>query len=234
MSANLKKIELEKNKFIKNLSQEQFDGVVSSKYKKLFTSYFNGGISDDELVSKGESYHELVSIFEDGDTGKIDSNQYLYSAIVDVAIDYYNVANSYETCMEKMNLLASYFQLVESSKIRLEVLEYAIHDVFYIYNNLIDSVDYLSDKLKYISIKANTLERILDEIKECENTIKAYEEVNNTSFIDEVLIDDDIKEVYQKHKNTSESIRQKFMDLQKNCVDKKSGAKLNLMIGHLK
>ena len=234
MSANLKKIELEKNKFIKNLSQEQFDGVVTSKYKKLFTSYFNGTITGDELVSKGESYNELVSIYEDGDNGKIDSNQYLYSAIVDVAIDYYNVANSYETCIEKMNLLASYFQLVASSETELEALEFNISDVFYIYNNLKDSVDYLSSKLNHISFQGNSLKGMLDEIQEYENTIKAYEEVNNTSFIDEVLIDEDIKELYQKHKKTSERIRQKFNNLQKNCVDKKSGAKLDLARGHLK
>ncbi len=172
MSANLKKIELEKNEFIRKLSKEQFDGVVTSKYKKLFNDYFNGTISDSELASKNESHRDLVSIYTHGDTDTIDTNQYLYSAIVDVAVNYYNVANSYETCMNKMNLLASYFQLVASSKEMLELLEYVIHDVFYIYNNLIDSVDYLSDKLNYVSSKADALKKTIDEIKEYENTIK--------------------------------------------------------------
>ena len=234
MSANLKKIELEKNEFIRNLSQEQFDGVVTSKYKKLFNSYFNGAITDSELANKNESYRDLVSIYTGGDTDSIDTNQYLYSAIVDVAVNYYNVANSYETCMDKMNLLASYFQLVASSRELLELLEYAIHDVFYIYNNLKDSIDYLSDKLHYVSIKADELQEIINEIQEYENIIKEYEDVNNNSFIDEVLISEDIQEVYKKHNKTSESIRQKFNDLQKNCVDKKSSAKLDLARGHLK
>lgn len=234
MSANLKKIELEKNEFIRKLSREQFYGVVSSKYKKLFNDYFNGTISDSELASKGESCRDLVSIYTYGDTDTIDTNQYIYSAIVDVAVNYYNIANSYESCIEKMNLLASYFQLVASSETELEALEFNISDVFYIYNNLKDSVDYLSSKLNHMSFQYYSLKGMLDEIKEYENTIKAYEDVNNISFIDEVLIDEDIKEVYQKHKNTSESIRQKFMDLQKNCVDKKSGAKLDLVRGHLK
>ena len=44
MSTSLKRIELERNEFIRKLSQEQFDGVITSKYKKLFSSYFNGAI----------------------------------------------------------------------------------------------------------------------------------------------------------------------------------------------
>lgn len=234
MSANLKKIELEKNEFIKKLSQEQFDGVVTSKYRKLFNSYFDGTITSEELASKGESYKELVSIYEDGDNGKIDSNQYLYSAMVDVAVDCYNVANSYETCMDKMNLLASYFQLVASSKLELESLEFNISDVFYTYNNLKDSVEYLSNKLNHISFQGKRLKKCLDEIQEYEDTINKIEEESKTSFIDEILIDEDIQEMYQKHKNTSKKIRQKFLNLQKNCVDKKTGAKLNIMIGGLK
>lgn len=234
MSVNLKKIEMEKNEFIRNLSQEQFDGVVTSKYKKTFLDYFNGTISDSELANKNESHRDLVSIYTHGDTDRIDTNQYLYSAIVDVAVNYYNVANSYETCMDKMNLLASYFKLVASSKILLSVLEYAIHDVFYIYNNFRDSVDYLSNKLKYISNRASTLNMILNEIKEYETNIKEIEDTSNVSFVDEILIEDDIKEEYQNTQETSESVRQKFSDLQKNCVDKKSGAKLDIMIGHLR
>ena len=128
MFTSLKRIELERNEFIRKLSQEQFDGVITSKYKKLFSSYFNGVISDSELTSKNESCRDLVSIYTHGDIDTIDTNQYLYSAIVDVAIDIHNSIN-------KLNLLASLFQLITSFKATLEHLEDSIYDVFFINDN---------------------------------------------------------------------------------------------------
>ena len=110
VATNLNKIELEKNNFIRKLSREQFDGVITNKYKKVFMDYFNGNINDSELAERINKNLELVNVYENGDSGKIDSNQYLYSAIVEVALNYYNVANGFETCINKMNLFASYFQ----------------------------------------------------------------------------------------------------------------------------
>ena len=111
MATNLNKIELEKNNFIRKLSREQFDGVITNKYKKVFMDYFNGNINDSELAERINKNLELVNVYENGDSGKIDSNQYLYSAIVEVALNYYNVANWFETCIKKVNLFSSYFQL---------------------------------------------------------------------------------------------------------------------------
>ena len=48
MATNLNKLQLEKNNFIKELSREQFDGVITNKYKKAFIDYFNGDINDAE------------------------------------------------------------------------------------------------------------------------------------------------------------------------------------------
>ena len=64
--ASLKKMEMEKNNFIKKLSREQFDGVITNKYKKVFIEYFNGNIGDAELTNMINKNLELVSIYEDG------------------------------------------------------------------------------------------------------------------------------------------------------------------------
>ena len=45
MATNLRKMEMEKNNFIRELSREQFGGVITNKYKKVFIDYFNGNIS---------------------------------------------------------------------------------------------------------------------------------------------------------------------------------------------
>ena len=36
MATNLNKLQLEKNNFIKELSREQFDGVITNKYKNIY------------------------------------------------------------------------------------------------------------------------------------------------------------------------------------------------------
>lgn len=96
---------MEKNNFIKNLSQEQFDLVMTNKYKRVLTSYFNGEITDAELSDKIDSNLDLVSIYEDGDNGKIDTNQYLYAALVDVALYYYNLANGFKDSIQELHNL---------------------------------------------------------------------------------------------------------------------------------
>ena len=230
MSTSLRKMELEKNNFIRKLSQEQFDGVITSKYKKVFHEYFDGTISDSELAKKVESNMELISIYTNGDDGKIDPNQYLYSAIVDVALDYFNVANSYETCMNKLNLLASYFQLIASCESQLKHLEDAIYDAFFIHNNFNDCDDYLKRKLKCVSNLANSLDVMLDEVLKHEDVIDEVESKSNAKFLDESLIDDSIKEMHLMFQNTLKSTMEKFVDLQKDCVDS-TGAKLDIMHG---
>ena len=229
-NASLKKMEMEKNNFIRKLSKEQFDGVVTSKYKKLFMQYFDGTISDSELAKKVESNMELISIYENGDDGKIDPNQYLYSAIVDVALDFYNVANSYETCLNKVILLASYFQLIASCESKLEHLYDAMYDAFFIHNNFKDCDDYLKKKLKIVSNLANSLDVMFDEVLKHEDVIDEVESKSNVKFLDEDLIDDNVKEMHLMFQETLKESMKNFVDLQKNCVDS-TGAKLDIMHG---
>lgn len=93
---------MEKNNFIKNLSQEQFDLVMTNKYKRVLLSYFDGEITDAELSDKINSNLDLISIYEDGDNGKIDTNQYLYAALVDVALYYYNIARGFKDSIQEL------------------------------------------------------------------------------------------------------------------------------------
>lgn len=230
-NASLKKMEMEKNEFIRKLSQEQFDGVVTSKYKKAFMEYFDGTIGESELAKKMESNMDLISIYSNGDDGKIDPNQYLYCAIVDVALDFYNVSNSYETCLNKLNLVASYFQLIASSESQLKHLEDAIYDAFFIKNNLKDCDDYLKRKLDCVSNLANSLEIMLDEILKHEDVIDEVESKSNAKFLDESLIDNSIKDMFVMFKNTNDSIQNRFANLQRECSDESSGLKLDIMKG---
>ena len=101
----MNKLELEKNNFIKNLSQEQFDLVMTNKYKQVLMTYFNGKITDAELSDKINSNLDLVNIYENGDDGKIDTNQYLYAALVDVALYYYNIVTGFKESMQELHNL---------------------------------------------------------------------------------------------------------------------------------
>ena len=199
MSTSLKRIELERNEFIRKLSQKQFDGVITSKYKKLFSSYFNGVISDSELASKNESYKGLISIYENGADGRIDSNQYLYSAIVDVAIDIHNNIN-------KLNLLASLFQLITSFKAKLEHLEDSIYDVFFINDNFKDCDGYLEKKLDCVANLTRSLDTLLDEIQKHQNVINEIE--SDINFFDGV--DDTIEKMYLMHMESLKSTKECF------------------------
>lgn len=96
---------MEKNNFIKNLGQEQFDLVMTNKYKRVLLSYFDGGITDAELSDKINSNLDLVSIYENGDDGKIDTNQYLYAALVDVALYYFNIATGFKDSIQELHNL---------------------------------------------------------------------------------------------------------------------------------
>ena len=233
LATNLNKLQLEKNNFIRELSREQFDGVITNKYKKVFMDYFNGTISDVELTDKINANLELINIYENGENGKIDSNQYLYSAIVEVALNYYNVANGFETCINKMNLLASYFQLIASAESKLVHLEDAIYDVFFINYNFNDCEDYLNKKLAMVSSVANSLNDILDEIAKHEDVISDVEKETNTAFLDEIHIDKSIAEMYGFFKDSFKSICDKFKELQQECFDKSTGAKLDILNGTL-
>ena len=232
MSTNIKKLELEKNNFIRELSQEQFDGVLTSKYRKLFHEYFNGNLSDKDLAKKVESNMELITIYEDGESGKLDPNQYLYSAIVDVALDFYNVSNSFETCLNKMYLLLSYFQLVASAQSKFEVLEDLVNDVVYINVN-IDGADELVDKkLERIPAVANSLTDILDEISKHEDVISEVEKTTKVGFVDESLIDGSVKEMFVMFRNSASAINVKFQALVEDTADGSAGAKLDIMKGN--
>ena len=221
MSTSLKRIELERNEFIRKLSQEQFDGVITSKYKKLFSSYFNGVISDSELASKNESYKGLISIYENGADGRIDSNQYLYSAIVDVAIDIHNNIN-------KLNLLASLFQLITSFKAKLEHLEDSIYDVFFINDNFKDCNEYLEKKLDCVAILTRSLDALLDEIQKHEDVISEAESSSNTNFLDGV--DDNIEKMHLMHIGSLKSTKDAFIRLKDDCVND-TGVKLDILHG---
>lgn len=233
MASNLNKLQLEKNNFIRELSREQFDSVITNKYKKAFLDYFNGDIGDGELAKKIESNLDLIGIYEDSDSGKLDPNQYLYSAIVDVALNYYNVANGFETCMNKMNLLASYFHLVASAESKLVHLEDAIYDAFFINYNFKDCDDYLNKKLMLVSSLANGLDELLGEISRHEDVISDVEHETKMDFLDELHIDESIKEMYVICSNSAKSINDKFIELQKECFDDSTGAKLDIMKGKL-
>lgn len=233
MSANLRKMEMEKNNFIRELSREQFDGVITNKYKKLFIEYFNGNISDGELAEKVNKNLELVGIYEDGDNGKIDANQYLYSAIVDVALNYYNVANGFETCINKMNLLASYFQLSAIADERLSYLVDLIYDVFFIHGNLTgsDATALLNRKLEKIPSVVNSLDEILTEIAKHDCVISDVEKECGTGFVDELHIDETIKEMYVMFNDSANKTNMALFKLKEQCVDESTGAKLDIMNG---
>ena len=224
---------MEKNKFIRDLSREQFDVVITNKYKKVFLDYFNGNIDDNVLAKKIESNLDLIGIYEDGDTGKIDSNQYLYSAIVDVALNYYNVANGLETCINKMDLLASLFQLIASAESKLVHLEDLVYDVFFVKYNFDDSEDYLEKKLVMLSSVANSLDELLIEIAKHQDVIADVEKESNHAFLDEIHISESIKEMYAMFSDSFGSITAKFKELQSECSDESTGAKLDIMKGKL-
>ena len=230
MSSNLSKLQLERNKFIRELSKEQFDIVITNKYKKVFFDYFNGVINDDILNKKIESNLELINIYGNGDTGKIDTNQYLYSAIVDVALHYYNVAGGFETCINKMELLTSFFQLIASAESKLVHLEDLIYDVFFINYNF-DDDEYLEKKLMMLSSVANSLDNLIIEIEKHQDVIIDVEKSSKHSFIDEMHISGGIKEMYGIFIDSFRSINDKFKELKSECFNESTGVKLDVMNG---
>lgn len=233
MTANLKKMEMEKNNFIRELSREQFDGVMVNKYKKVFVDYFNGNIGDAELSERINKNLELVTIYENGDSGKIDSNQYLYSAIVDVALNYYNVANGFETCTNKMNLLASYFQLCAISDEKLTYLVDLIYDAFFIKAKLdgADAGKLLDKKLATIKSVVDSLDAILSEIAKHENVISDVEKSSGTAFVDEIHIDETIKEMFVMFQDSANKTNITLFNLKEQCVDELTGVKLDIVNG---
>ncbi len=233
MATNYSKLQLEKNNFIRELSREQFDGVITNKYKKVFVDYFNGNISDVELSERINKNLELVSVYEDGDSGKIDSNQYLYSAIVDVALNYYNVANGFETCINKMYLLASYFQLCAIAESKMEHLKDLIYDVFFINAKLdgSDAAALLDSKLAKIKTIAANLDAILSEVAKHESVISDVEKESKCAFADEVHIDETIKEMFVMFQDSANKSNLDLMKLKEKCVDELSGAKLDIVNG---
>ena len=235
MATNLNKIELEKNNFIKKLSKEQFDGVITNKYKKVFLDYFNGNINDAELSKRVNNNLDLISIYEDGESGKIDSNQYLYSAIVEVALNYYNVANGFETCINKMNLLASYFQLCAIAESKMDNLSGLIYDVFYINENFDGkhADEFMKVKLDQVKDVANSLDKIIDEIIKHEDVIDDVEKQSKDDFVNELHIDECIKEMFVMFQDSIQKIMDDFNMLVKNCIDENTGANLDIMNGKL-
>ena len=226
-------MELEKNNFIRELSKEQFDGVITNKYKKLFIDYFNGTINDAELTEMVNSNLELINVYENGDNGKIDSNQYLYSAIVDVALNYFNDANSFECCINKMNVLASYFQLVAIAESKLEHLQDLVYDVFFIVGSVTGSgVDeFLDLKIQKIKNIAGTIDPILDEILKHEQLISDVEKETKSSFIDELHIDESVKELYNVFHDSAKRINNEFTEMKEDCVAESFDASIDIMNG---
>lgn len=233
MATNLNKLQMEKNNFIRELSKEQFDGVITNKYKKAFIDYFNGNINDAELNERINANLELVNIYENGDSGKIDSNQYLYSAIVDVALNYYNVANGFETCINKMNLIASYFQLCAIADEKLNYLIDLIYDAFFIHENLdgSDADALLDKKLAKIQDVVKDLDYVLDEVAKHESVISDVEKESKCAFADEVHIDETIKEMFVMFQDSANKSNLDLMKLKEKCVDELSGAKLDIVNG---
>ena len=231
MATNYNKLQMEKNNFIRELSREQFDGVITNKYKKVFLDYFNGTISDAELSERINKNLELVNVYENGDSGKIDSNQYLYSAIVDVALNYYNVANGFETCINKMYLLASYFQLCAIAESKMEHLKDLIYDVFFINAKLDGDAGLLNVKLAKIKTIAANLDAILSEVAKHEHVISDVEKESGTDFVDELHIDETIKEMFAMFQDSANKINVELFELKEDCSDEPSGAKLDIMNG---
>ena len=224
---------MEKNNFIRELSKEQFDGVITNKYKKVFIEYFNGNINDTELAERINKNLELVSVYENGDNGKIDSNQYLYSAIVDVALNYYNVANGFETCINKMNLLASYFQLCAMADLKMEQLLDLIYDTFIINANFdgSDAESLMDRKLSKIKVTVVNLDSVLDEISKHESVISDVEKQSGTGFVDELHIDETIKGMFMMFKNSANKTKTGLFTLKEQCVDELTGGKLDIVNG---
>lgn len=228
----MQKLQLEKNNFIRNLSQEQFDLVITNKYKKVFLDYFDGKLSDSELAKKIESNLDLIGIYED-EKSKIDPNQYLYSAIVDVALNYYNVANVIETCINKMELLASMFQLIALAESKMEHLEDLIYDVCYVKTNFDSSDEFINKKLVMISDVANSLDEIIVEITKHVDVVSEVEKTTKHAFLDEIHINESIKELYNVFMESFDGIDAKFNDMKESYVDELTGLEFNIMDGKL-
>ena len=201
----------------------------------MFLDYFNGNIDDGELAERINKNLELVSVYENGESGKIDSNQYLYSAIVEVALNYYNVANGFETCINKMNLFASYFQLCASAESKMDNLSGLIYDVFYINENFDgkQADEFMKNKLDQVKNVANNLEKIMDEISKHEDVIADVEKETQSDFLDEIHIDKSIKEMFVMFQDSANTIKNDFNALMKDCIDESTGANLDIMNGTL-
>ena len=229
MAINVKQVEMEKNEFIRKLSREQFDAVMTNKYKQVFVDYFGGKLSDDALFKKMESNNELISIYENGDNGKIDSNQYLYSSIVEVALYYFNRSNQSTVVVNKLSLLSSYHQLVVFASENLNLLCSLIDDVFYL-NRLsgVDVSEFLNKKLESIKVCVESLQDAVLNIHEHEQIIENVESESGSSFCDDPLIDESIRELYDHCRTSSSTTQNMFDDLLDTCKDTESNAKLNL------
>lgn len=230
MNVNMKKLELEKNEFIRKLSREQFDAVMTNKYKQVFVDYFGGKIDDDSLFKKMDDNNQLIHIYENGDNGKIDSNQYLYSSIVEVALHYFNQSNQSTVVLNKLSLLASYHQLVVFASENLKMLCDYIGDIFFL--NRLDNDDaskYMNKKLKSMNGCVESLQDAILNIHEHEQIIQDVESKTNTNFCDEPLIDESIRELYRHCKESSSDTQTIFDDILDNCKDYESNAKLNVL-----
>ena len=229
-NVNMKKLEMEKNEFIRKLSREQFDAVMTNKYKQVFVDYFGGKLDDDELSKKMDGNNQLIHIYENGDNGKIDSNQYLYSSIVEVALHYFNNYNQSSVVLNKLSLLASYHHLVVFASENLKMLCDYIDDVFFL--NRLDKGDaskYMNKKLKSMNTCVESLQDAILNIHEHEQIIQDVESKSNTNFCDESLIDESIRELYHHCKESSSDTQTIFDNILDGCKDYESNAKLDVI-----
>lgn len=216
---------MEKNKFIRELSREQFDGVMTNKNKKLLLDYFEGNLSDNELLDKFNKNLELVDIYTTGENTKIDANQYLYNGLVEVALFYYNNAGSYESVFNKACLFSSYFQLVASADVKLQFMDSLLEDVIYLQEHITDT-GFLDKKIKLLSDNASSVQELIIEIGKHEDVILKVENEVGTDFVDEVLFEDSMKELYEKFRLVAGEVTEHWFALLDDCSDKSIDIKI--------
>lgn len=229
MAINMKQVELEKKEFIRKLSREQFDAVVTNKYKQVFVDYFGGKLSDNELMNKMDANNELITIYENGDNGKIDSNQYLYSSIVEVALHYFNNYNESNVVVNKLSLLASYHQLVVLASERLVKLCGLIDDIFFLNKlNNGDATKYMNKKLESMNGVVESLKDAILNIHEHEQIITSVESESGNDFVDTPIINQSIQELYHHCRTSSNNTQMVFDKVLENCHDDESNAILDV------
>ena len=96
-----------------------------------------------------------------------------------------------------------------------------------------DADSFLKNKLAKILIVFECLDSLLTEIAIHESVISDVEKETKSDFVDDVHIDDTIKEMYVKFHDSANEVNTRLFELKNECVDDSTGAKLDIVKGKL-